>query len=567
MSAVLRSLLPRRVRRLCVLAATTVLLAVACLPAPSHGSVEWVLQQVQVLHRHGSRSSNADYNQSTICGATPCGYLNPQGETMMRNVGAFLRDRYNNDATVVDTPFLPSQDYDLDVVSSRSTDVLRTLQSANRFLDGMFPNASRLVPAVHTAPIGTDVMLLPYRMPAVVLYWRYAVARQQARLNPILDAIFPDWTELKQVGAVLWSEGYCSDYKSRLDCAKRLYDIAAAKRSIGELPAASGPYYDKLREIIAEWHRQLWYYNTSDPFCVAQGGRGLPFLQQLLTNIDDNIAGRNTFKVMHYSAHDVTMGAVWGTLGDSSIDAMQSPFAQALVLELVKSASTGEYAVRVLRGWPGQSPDTDFAFSWDPTWKLQCRRSDGTSYVATDNMCPLEDFRRYVAGTVGTDPRGMCLLDADTTAVLDCPTTAAEQAGAVTLSPSCALYRTACPAYSCPSGYVLAASSSRCMCASSACLSADGAGTGTGTGTGTGNGTGTGTGTGDVHVTVQTRGVSGGAVAGIAIATFSVGALVAVAVTLLIVLVLLRRRNTGSARSSEPSDKYAAHGEHRQRDM
>ncbi|KAK7195028.1 membrane-bound acid phosphatase [Novymonas esmeraldas] len=561
MPAVLRSLLPRRVRRLCVLAATTALLAAACLPAPSHASVGWVLQQVQVLHRHGSRSSVPSYNQSAICGATPCGYLNPQGETMMRNVGAFLRDRYNNDATVVDAPFLPSQDYDLDVVSSRSTDVLRTLQSAELFLAGMFPNASRLVPAIHTVPTSQDLLLYPIAQPWVGLYWGYAGAAQMARMNPVVDAIFPDWTELKQLGAVLWSEGYCSDYAKRLSCAQMLFDIAAAKSSTGELPAAAAPYYSKLLDITAEWYRHLWYYNASDAFSVAQGGRGLPFLQQVLKNIDDTIAGRNTFKVMHYSAHDITVGVAWGTLGDSSVYAMQPPYSGTFVLELVKSTLTNEYGVRVLRGWPGQTPDTNFAFSWDPTWKLQCRRSDGTVYAAADNLCPLEDFRRYVTKTVGTDPRGMCLLDAETTAVLNCPTTEAEQAGAVTLSPSCALYRAACPTYSCASGYVLPASSTRCTCAAASCLVADGAGSGNSTGGANG------TGTGDVHVTVQARGVSGGAAAGIAIATFSVGALIAVAVTLLVVLAVLRRRGTGSAHSSQVSGKYAARGEPQREDL
>lgn len=545
MPAVLRSLLPRRVRRLCVLAATAALLAAVSLPAPSHASVEWVLQQVQLLHRHGSRSSVPSYNTSEICGATPCGYLNVQGEAMMVNIGSFLRERYNSDATVVDEPFLPSPDYSLSVVQSRSTDVLRTLQSADRLLDGMFPNVTRLIPAIHTVVASTDLLLRSDAQPWVELYQSYATDAIRARMNPVVDAIFPDWTELTQLGALVFSEGYCAVYKKRYDCAKRLYDIAAAWRSVGQLPAAVEARYEDLHNISASYYRYQWYYNASDPFCVQQGGRGQPFLQQVLANINGFVAGTNTYKVMHYSAHDTTIAPVWGTLGDSSAYAMQPPYSQTLVLELLKQATTGEYGVRVLRGWPGQTPDTNFTFSWDPTWQLQCRDSTGTNYAATGNLCPLADFQRYVQSTVATDPRGMCLLDTETAAVLNCPTAAAEQAGAVTLSDSCAFYRAKCPAYSCAAGYVLSAAGLDCVCASAACL-----GTGDGSGTGGANSSG-----GTVAVTVRMSGVSGGAAAGIAIATFCVGALLAVAVTLVIVLVLLRRRGGGlSASRKSPAE-------------
>ncbi|KAG5500598.1 hypothetical protein JKF63_03693 [Porcisia hertigi] len=542
MPVVWSSQLPRRVHRLCVLVTATALLVVACVPAPSRCSVEWVLQQVQVLHRHGSRSAAPSHNITDICGSTPCGYLNPEGETMMRNVGSFLRKRYTTDLTVVDEPFLPSQGYDLDVVASRSTDVLRTLQSAELFLAGMFPDTSRLIPAIHTVPTDEDMMLFTFSQPWVDLYAMHAEAAQVARMNPVVDRYFPDWAVLRDLGKVLWSEDYCSDYARRMMCVVTLFDIAAAKRSVGELPAAAAARYDDLHAIVAAWFRYMWYYDPSNTLSVQQGGRGQLFLQQVLTNIDDFVADRNKFKVMHYSGHDISVAAVWGTLGDSSVYAMQPTYAQTFVLELVKSATTGEHGVRVLRGWPGQSPDTGFTFSWDSKWKLHCRRSDGTSYAAEDNLCPLEDFRRYVAGTAGTDPRGMCLLDAETSAVLSCPTGAAEQTSAVALSASCSRYRAVCPAYACESGYVLSAPDLRCRCASADCRVPGG---------------------GAEPVTVQMTGVAGGAAAGIAIATFCLGGLFSVLATVLIML-MVRRRGDGSLTGSVRSDKSMApdHVEH-----
>ncbi|CAC9505370.1 putative membrane-bound acid phosphatase [Leishmania infantum JPCM5] len=542
MPAVVRSLLPHSMRQMCVLVTVTALLAVAHLPTPSRGSVEWVLQQVQVLHRHGSRSAVPTHNTTAICGSTPCGFLNPEGEMMMRNVGSFLRTRYNTDATVVDEPFLPSSDYDLTLVESHSTDVQRTLQSAHMFLAGMFPNESRLIPAIHTVPISQDTILYTFSQPWVALYITYAGAAQSARMNPTIDRYFPDWTELRDLGAAVWSEGYCSNFTTRLGCVLMVYDIATAKLAVGELPAAVAARYDDLHEIIAESYRGLWYYDPSNSFSVQQGGRGQPFLKQVVRNIDDFVAGRNTYKVMHYSGHDISLGAVWGTLGDKGVHAMQPPYAQTLVLELVKSASSGEHGVRVLRGWPGQTPETGFTFSWDTTWQLQCQRSNGTNYAATDNLCPLEDFRRYVAWTVGTDPRGMCLLDEETSALLDCPTAEEEQTVSVALPESCLLYRSACPAYACAPGYVLSAPGSQCKCTSASCLDLGSHGSNN-----------------LVNLTVKMSGVSGGAVAGISIATFCVGALFAVAVSLIVLA--LMSRSGGSAHRFGLRDKSVVHDE------
>ncbi|KAG5474515.1 hypothetical protein LSCM1_03301 [Leishmania martiniquensis] len=540
MPGVLCSLLPRRVRRTCALMATTALLAIACLPAPSQGIVVWVLQQVQVLHRHGSRSASVSYNTTDICGETPCGELNPEGEAMMRNVGRFLRHRYNMDDAVVETPFLPLPDYDLSVVASRSTDVHRTLQSAQLFLAGMFPRSRRLIPAIHTVLMPQDTMLNTFSQPWVSLYVTHAGAAQQARMNPVIDRYFPNWTVLRDIGAELWSEGLCSDYTARLSCVLTLFDIAAAKRSVGKLQGLAAEWYSGLHAIMAEWGRGIWYYDHHNTFCVQQGGRGQPFLQQVMTNIDDFIAGRNTYKVMHYSGHDITLAAVWGTLGDSSDYAMQPTYAQTFVLELVKHAGSGEYGVRVLRGGPAQTPETGFTFSWDAEWKLQCRRSDGTNYFAESNLCLLEDFRRYVTWTAARDPRGMCLLDAATSDVLNCPTPAAEQTVTVALSESCLLYRAACPAHACAPGYVLSASEQRCTCASASCLAS-------------------GSDKITVPVTVQMPGVSKASAAGIAIATFCVGSLLALAATL--ILVLLRRRGAGSARDVECCGKCVAPSE------
>ena len=143
-----------------------------------------------------------------------------------------------------------------------------------------------------------------------------------------------------------------------------------------------------------------------------QGGPGQPFLQQLLQNINKFINGTDTHVLFHYSAHDVTLSGISSTLLDMSEDAVLPPFAQALFFELLYSANKSSYYVRVLRGQPGQEPGTDYNFTLDSKWKLQCVNASMKPYVATNNMCPLADFTRLLQYTAPSTSLGLCYLDA-----------------------------------------------------------------------------------------------------------------------------------------------------------
>ncbi|KPA85128.1 putative membrane-bound acid phosphatase [Leptomonas pyrrhocoris] len=146
----------------------------------------------------------------------------------------------------------------------------------------------------------------------------------------------------------------------------------------------------------------------------------------------------------------------------------------------------------------------------------------------------------------------MCLLDAEAKTVLRCPTAAEELAGNATVSGTCNFYRSLCPAHSCQSDYVLDANTMRCSCNAATCLTAIDSTTAAPTKTPAG--------AGDsatnkpVDNTVHTPGVSNAAAAGIATATFAVGALIAVAVTMNVVALLRRRRSPTS------ETKYSAEG-------
>ncbi|KPA81213.1 putative membrane-bound acid phosphatase 2 [Leptomonas pyrrhocoris] len=502
---------------------------------------------VQVLHRHGARAGTPRFNTSDICTEAPCGYLTWAGVKMLLNTGAYLRKRYNEDTTVVNTPLFPSPSYNLDVSYSRSSDVLRTLQSAEAFLRGFFPNTTSLYAAIHTVAEATDILLNSNVQPWLKFFYSNNKPLLHKVCNPLTDKLYPDWTEITKIGKEVFLEGFCNVYETRSDCVRTLFDIAAAKMAVGELdkfPLLKANY-QKIQSITRVLFAYEYHYDHTDPLMFKQGGRGQPFLKQLVQNMDNQIAGTNTYKLMHYSGHDTTLAPVWGTLGDESDTAMLPPFAQIMVVELLKSKSTGAEQVRVLRGAPGQSPDTNFVFDWDNSWNLRCMNSWGATYIADGHTCPFEDFKRYIRWSEPGDARGYCFLDPDSVAIANCPS---GNSAYGPLSSTCQSYRAACPSFACTNGYTLDGASYQCVCSTDSCLGGTSTRATTRPGTAKAKGAASAKGTADQTKMSHNSGLSAGAVVGVSLGTFCVGAVIAVAVTTVVCVCAKRRHQNATTK-------------------
>ena len=97
---------------------------------------------------------------------------------MLRKLGEFIRSRYSTSGP--QGPYFASANYDPQFTYTRSTDVQRTLQSADGLLWGIYPNASTFFPAISTVDPNTDVLLIvdclpsfniPYNVLMVPLYF------------------------------------------------------------------------------------------------------------------------------------------------------------------------------------------------------------------------------------------------------------------------------------------------------------------------------------------------------------------------------------------------------------
>ena len=114
------------------------------------------LRAVFVIHRHGAREPMPSVNRSSICGRR-CGQLNAFGAAMLQSLGEAVTARYGRNLSIEYDP--------RHATTSSSSDVDRTLQSADNFIWGRFAagivsNHTVVAPVVHTVPIGIDRQLL-----------------------------------------------------------------------------------------------------------------------------------------------------------------------------------------------------------------------------------------------------------------------------------------------------------------------------------------------------------------------------------------------------------------------
>lgn len=407
---------------------------------------------------------------------------------MLEQTGKFLRQRYTNASEgVVRTSFFPQEGYNLSISTSRSTDVLRTLQSSDAFLRGFFPDLDDYFPAIHTLQRKDDFLLSSSSIPEVAARIAYGNQEEARLCDPLVDALFPSFSTLQAIGEEVYSAGFCADKQNRTSCAKQLCDIGKAYESTGELTSYPllNMNLNAVCAVLSCSSNFLFGYhpNQADvsPMYAQdyeRGSFGQVLAQKFLSNIREHME-KPIFKLVEYSAHDTTITPLAVTFGDNTAGMLAPPFGAIFVLELLRknsmtresqegksayhNANTSsiiddfdedEYAVRLLFGHPGLTPETNFTFAFSD-FSLQCLNpsiNDGEPYVAANNICPLADFERFINLSAPKDPRGLCLVSPSLLAAMDC-----EPANNTKPSPNdvCLAFRRRCPAEACASGFVM----------------------------------------------------------------------------------------------------------------
>ncbi|XP_030642300.1 lysophosphatidic acid phosphatase type 6 [Chanos chanos] len=322
------------------------------LEVPAHTQIEY-----KVTDLHGGPRPPApvedSYRASTLSGGVHPGQLTTVGMQQLYDLGQRLRKRY-----IDDLPFL-TPTFQLSEVYIRSTNIVRTIESAKCLVAGLFQQKQADI-----VPILTEVA------EREILYPNYHGCKLLAKLGG------PRWAEssmLPDIAADLQSVQKALGVGShqRLDFILIRDDMVA--RQTHGLPSPAGldewSAVVEQRAVDAIYHVYEPSKSLNLQLCVG------PLLHTLLTNMDDKVQGTSSDpnrKLFLYSVHDTTLMPCLMALG--VFDMRWPPYAADITLELHQHTDTKEHYVKV-------------------SYNGQDQKIPGCS----DVYCPLKEFKEAMS--------------------------------------------------------------------------------------------------------------------------------------------------------------------------
>ena len=286
------------------------------------------------MWRHGDRTPVEPYPKDPYSSPDdwPVGFgqLTSRGKRMQYNLGRYLRGRYKT---------LIGDSYDPNAVYIRSTDVDRTLMSAEANLAGLFPPEGNQVwnPTipwqpipVHTVPKEEDAMLS-----------EHAVCDRAAKaVDEVLAS--PEMKKLDEENAELFAylEKHSGEPVKNILTVDFLYDTLYIEQLYNKtLPAwTSSVFPDKMRRL-----RNLSFKLDSwtDELKRLKGGPLIEDVVKRMKNASMSLKVETRQKLILYSGHDTTLATFMNSLG--MFDGIAPPYASAIMVELYKTQKNEFY--------------------------------------------------------------------------------------------------------------------------------------------------------------------------------------------------------------------------------
>uniref|UniRef100_A0A8C1IJ05 Lysosomal acid phosphatase n=1 Tax=Cyprinus carpio TaxID=7962 RepID=A0A8C1IJ05_CYPCA len=360
-------------------------LIVSFLFAFSLSSGERTLKFVTVLYRHGDRSPINAYPTDPYKESDwPQGFgqLSQEGMKQHFELGQFLKKRY--------TGFL-SEDYDRHEIFIRSTDVDRTLMSAEANLAGMFPpNGSeefnpdlkwQPIP-VHTVPVDKE-KLLSFPL------------EDCPRYTQLMNDIFLNMTETyKELIEMVRNKTGLE--KANIETIWSLYDTLFCEAKHGMRPPDwVTPSVMETLKMLKNFGFQILFgiYKRKEK-CRLQGGL---LLDQIIKNLSNAAApdSKQEVKMMVYSAHDTTVVALQEAL--NVFNGLQPPYASCHLIELHQEEN-GMFTVEMF-----YRNDTNVSEPYP------------VSLPGCSQRCPLQDFMNLTREVIPQDRDKECQIKKEAT--------------------------------------------------------------------------------------------------------------------------------------------------------
>ncbi|EFX74587.1 hypothetical protein DAPPUDRAFT_56978, partial [Daphnia pulex] len=336
------------------------------------------------LYRHGDRTPVRPYPLDPYLNLThwpvSWGQLTKEGKERHFKLGQLNRERYGD--------FL-SETYNPDEIYVRSTDVDRTLMSAECHLAGLFqPNDNQTWhPDLAWQPIPV-----------------HTIAKEQDLLL-VLESECPRYDEL------LAQLNSSPDVRKRMDSNKEMLDYLAAKSGLNmteiddieylydtlfiedrfnkTLPEWTTKYFPSPMKEFSDFSFEMKAYNLE-----MQRLRGGPLVKELVEHLGAYAQSKLTppnRKLFMYSAHDVTVATFLSAL--NIFNGIQPPYASMVLVEL-HELKPNDFSVKIL--YKNVSDDG--------------RNPEVLSLPGCTRFCPLDKFFQLVQNATSDDIKVECKL-------------------------------------------------------------------------------------------------------------------------------------------------------------
>ncbi|XP_023650013.1 lysophosphatidic acid phosphatase type 6 [Paramormyrops kingsleyae] len=294
------------------------------LKVPAHTQIDYVVTDLEGGPRPSAPVEDG-YRVTKLHGGTYPGQLTTLGMQQLYDLGMRLRRSY-----ITDLPFLTAS-FSAAEVYVRSTNIMRTIESAKCLVAGLYQQKQDDTVPILTTDTENEILYPNYHGCKLL---KVLIGRQWAELFQL-----PDITaDLKSIQAALGIQT-----EQRLDFI-HLRDNMVAREAHG-LPGPAG--LEMWRSTVERRAVQMicHIYGASREHLQLSIG---PFLQILLTNIEDKLKGAasaQSRKLFLYSVHDTTLMPCLMALG--IFDTKWPPYAANLILELHQHCVTQEAFVKV----------------------------------------------------------------------------------------------------------------------------------------------------------------------------------------------------------------------------
>ncbi|XP_019750991.1 lysophosphatidic acid phosphatase type 6 [Hippocampus comes] len=295
------------------------------LEPPGHTHINHVVTDLDGGPRPPSPLEDS-YRKKKLSGGVFAGQLTTLGMQQLYELGERLRRRYVQEVPFLSSTFCPNEVY------VRSTNIIRTIESARCLVAGLFQQKQKEIVPILTTDAESEILYPNYhgcRLLRMLSNPRF----KEVSLLPHMVA------DLKSIRSELGISA-----KSDVDFVLIRDDMVARETHGLPCPPALPAWRNRVEQRAVDMMFYCYQPSKRENLQLCVG----PLLHMLLVNIDEKLQGTSSEpnrKLFLYSAHDTTLIPCLMALG--IFDMKWPPYASDITLELHEHKRTKEPFVKV----------------------------------------------------------------------------------------------------------------------------------------------------------------------------------------------------------------------------